>query len=205
MLQTFFTILVFWLLGACSQIHVGEIQPNDLEISEIEPDRQTALMKQNILHLAQVYDLGPFLYTKKINITSDKNSQSHPVLTLSSRFAENPNKALSLWLHGEFHWWATQNPDKMRAAIKDLEKVWPQVPLEGISRLKVSTYSHLIICWLEHEALNFYLGSSSARSVLEGFIKKDKLYPWANSQVLNNGHVIRNIVQRHALLPPPLK
>lgn len=199
------TLLVSLLLSGCASQPNQEELPLGLEVSEVRGNRRTAVMKQNVLHLAQVYDLTPFLYSKKIEITSEAQSKAFPVITLNARFSEKPNKILSQWLHEEMHWWVRQHPEQMKAAIRELNKVWPKVPPEGRVKSATATYSHLIICWLEQEALTFYLGKTNARNILREFIKKDRIYPWSNSQVLNQGHVIKKVVHRHKLLPPPLK
>jgi hypothetical protein len=176
----------------------------DLEISEINPNKKTAITKQNLLHLAQVYHLEPLFFSKKIQIVPNARPSSHPVITLDTKYFERPNKLLAQWLHEEFHWWATLNPEKIKAAILDLKRIYPELPKEKQTKDILSSYSHLIICYLEHAALVHYLGDTQARTIITDFMRKDRLWPWTYFQVLNKNHALKQIVEKHGLVPPPL-
>lgn len=177
--------------------------PSGLVVTETNPNKWTALTKQNLLHLAQVYDLSPFLYTKTIKIESRVIPHSHPVLTLNSRNAEAPKKLLSVFLHEQLHWWLTNNKVQTDLAIKDLKKIYPKAPVTK-SMGPNSTYLHLIVCYLELKAVSFYLGKKDGREVISSIMNKDKIYPWIYNQVLNKDLAIQKIVKKHKLLPPPL-
>lgn len=195
-------LITSFLLGGCaSKVQVPT--PMGLEIVEIIPNKWTAITKQNMLHLAQVYDLRPFLFTKKIHIQSQVIPHSHPVLTINTRNAENPKKILSVWLHEEMHWWALQNKKNFSLAIRDLKKIYPQAPVTKSSGAN-STFLHLIICHLELKALGFYLGEDKAREVITDIMKKDKIYPWIYFQVLSKDDAIKSLVRKYKLIPPPL-
>ncbi len=174
-----------------------------IEITEINPNRLTALTKQNLFHLAKVYDLKPFLFTKKIYIQSYVVPHSHPTLTLNTRYAEKPHQLLATWLHEEFHWWVGMNRANYDKSVIDLKKLYPKIPGEANVSQR-STYLHLIICYLEHSALVHYLGEKAAMEIFQDLITKDKLYPWVYTQVLRNKKNLGSIVMKHKLLPPPL-
>lgn len=195
-------LISYVLLWGCAT-KGPEQAPLDLEIVEITPNKWTAITKQNMLHLAQVYDLKPFLFTKKINIQSQVIPHSHPVLTINTRNAENPKKILSVWLHEELHWWSVQKSKSFSLAIKELEKIYPQAPVTKSFGLN-STFLHLVICHLELKALGFYLGDKEARDVITDIMKSDKIYPWIYYQVLYKDHAIKRLVKKYKLLPPPL-
>lgn len=173
-----------------------------IEITEINPNRLTALTKQNLFHLAKVYDLKPFLYTKKIHVQSYVVPHSHPTLTLNTRNAEKPHRQLATWLHEEFHWWAEMKPQEIKKSIQDFKKLYPKLPAGGAHN-DHSTYLHLTICYLEYRALVYFLGQRHALKVLADIVKNDKIYPWIYDQVLTNPE-IGKIVRKHKLLPPPL-
>lgn len=200
----------YWpLILVCTVLFWGcatkepESAPLGLEIVEITPNKWTAITKQNMLHLAQVYDLRPFLFTKKIHLQSQVIPHSHPVLTINTRNAENPKKILSVWLHEELHWWALQNSKNVNLAIKELKKIYPQAPATKSSGDN-STFLHLIICHLELKALSFYLGDKEAREVITDIMKKDKIYPWIYYQILYKDHAIKRLVRKYKLIPAPL-
>lgn len=190
------------LLFSCAS-QVPEKHPSGLEVVEINPSKWTALTKQNLLHLAQVYDLSPFFFTRRVQIQSQVIPHSHPVLTLNTRHAQNPNKILSVFLHEELHWWLLHKREAAKAVIKSLKSAFPQAPQTSSSG-KDSTHVHLLVCYLELRALASYLGDAEARSVLRSIMEEDKIYPWVYLQVLTRGEEIRKLVEGHGLLPPPL-
>lgn len=196
-------ILIFsFLLWGCAT-KTQESAPLGLEIVEITPNKWTAITKQNMLHLAQVYDLRPFLFTKKIHLQSQVIPHSHPVLTINTRNAENPKKLLSVWLHEELHWWAVQNAKNVNLAIRELKKIYPNAPVTKSSGAN-STFLHLIVCHLELKALGFYVGDKESREIITDVMKKDKIYPWIYYQILYKDHAIKRIVRKYKLIPPPL-
>lgn len=200
-LTVYFIILLTLLSGCASKEPL--VHPSGVEITEIKPNKWTAITKQNLYQLAQVYDLSPFLYTKKIHVESQVVPHSHPVLTLNTRNAEKPRKLLSVWLHEEFHWWMERNKKSTDLAIRELKKIYPKAPATKSSGPD-STYIHLMVCFLEMKALSFYLGKKESVSVITEIMKKDKLYPWVYYQVLHRDYAIKKIMLKHKLIPPLL-
>lgn len=198
----YLTILVMLILWGCAS-KVEEQHPSGLNIIEIKPNKWTAIMKQNMLQLAQVYDLRPFLFTKKIHIQSRVIPHSHPVLTLNTRHAENPKKILSVWMHEELHWWMERKPKETSLAIKELKKIYPEAP-RGQGATADSTFLHLLVCYLEMRALALYVGEKESKNIIEEIMKKDKLYPWVYYQVLYKNYAIKRILKKQKLVPPPL-
>lgn len=195
-MKRFLLILFTLSLFSCSTETPKRVYEDVIEITEINPNRLTALTKQNLFHLAKVYDLKPFLYTKKIQVQSYVIPHSHPVLTLNTRNAEKPNQLLSTWLHEEFHWWTTANKNEVDRAIAELKKTYPKI--------NHSSYLHLIVCYLEHKALVHYLGKQEAHEVINGLVEVDKIYPWIYGQVLQKNKSIGDVLKKHKLIPPPL-
>ncbi len=199
-----FLLIIFTLsLAGCSTEQPKRVYEEVIEITEVNPNRLTALTKQNLFHLAKVYDLKPFLYTKKILVQSYVIPHSHPTLTINTRYADRPQRLLATWLHEEFHWWAVQNKAGIDKAIVALKALFPKLPESGVAHNNHSTYLHLVICHLEYRALIHFLGKKEAKEVMEETIKKDKLYPWIYTQVLINPE-IGKIGKKYKLLPPPL-
>lgn len=203
-MKYFSLILLNALICGCSSTPPARIYEEPLEITEVDPNKFTALAKQNLFHLAKVYDLGPFLYTKKIHIQSHVTPHSHPVLTLNTRHAENPHHLLSTWMHEEFHWWLSLHPKETRQVTAEFERLYPKLP-ENENRHKRSTYLHLAICYLEYRALVRFVGTKEAREIIQEILAKDKIYPWVYSQVLSDEEDIRKIILKHRLMPAPLE
>lgn len=198
----FFCVTVFFLTGCASQNDSTE-HPSGVTVHEVNPDKWTHITKQNLLHLTQVYDLQPLLFTKTINIETKAVSRSHPVLTINTRHAEHPNRILAQFLHEELHWWTEIKAREVDLAIKDLVKIYPKVPHAKNERPYV-TYLHLIICYIEYKAVSHYLGSKEATNIITYTMKKEKLHPWVYSQILYKDFAIKGVVEKHNLLPPPL-
>lgn len=190
------------ILAGCAS-KVEDEHPSGLNIAEVKPNKWTYLMKQNMLHLAQVYDLSPFLYTKKINVESKVIPHSHPVLTLNTRHAENPKKILAMWMHEELHWWMDKNSKATAAAVKELKKIYPDAP-KGMGATADSTFLHLLVCYLEMRTLALYVGEKESKVIIEDIMRKDKIYPWVYYQVLYKNFAIKKILKKHKLVPVPL-
>lgn len=183
------------LLFACASPEVEE-HPSGLKVTEIKPNRDSHIMKQNLLQLSQVYDLSPFLFTKKIQIKTDAIPQSHPVLTLNIRYTNYPDKILATFLHEQFHWWALMKKVDLKKAEKDLKKMYPK-QTEGV-------YAHFLICYLEYKAMKHYLGPAKAKPIFFDFIQKDKIRPWIYGQVIAREAVLGKIFKKYKLIPAPL-
>ncbi len=189
-------ILFLLFLSGCAVAPVKEIHPSGLNITEIKPNHDSHIMKQNVLHLAQVFDLSPFLYTKNIHIKTDAIPQSHPVLTLNNRYTNYPHKILSVLLHEEFHWWAIIRKQQLALAVKELKTLFPHQ--------HASVYTHFLICHLEYEAVKFYVGEKVATSIIKDFIQKDKIRPWIYSQILVKNQMFSKLFLRYKLIPKRL-
>ncbi len=184
---------------SCSSKRLDQVPA--IVITEVNPNKWTYLTKQNMLQLAQVYDLSPFLYTNKILVQSNVISTAFPVMTLNTKYSEEPKNILSMWLREEFHWWIRQNKVNADLAVKELKKIYPKVP---IPRGSHSIHLHIIACYLEFKALEHYLGPKEARNVTQQIMKKDKLYSWVYYQILYKNFAIEKIIEKYQLLPPSL-
>lgn len=175
---------------------------NELEIEEINPNELTRLTKEYLLHFNQKHNLEPFLYTKKIHINSDGSSQSHPVLTLSTKSAHYPERVLSIFLHEQFHWWVSEvSDDNFKSAMRDLKSIYPELPESGMAASIFSTYLHLIICWLEFKATTKLIGENEAKKVILSYIHEAQIYAWIYEQVLDNQNGIEKILRKWNLIP----
>jgi hypothetical protein len=189
------TLLLLGFLSACTTTPSTPAVPKEvITISEINPNKWTALTVQNLEQLIQVYDLSPILFTRKIQIEAKIKSHSHPILTLNTRFAEAPNKLLSAFAHEQLAWWVDFKKDEVAKAIQDLKGIVPA--LEGDS-----TYVDIIICFLEYESMIHILGKKEANKVLKDFIQKDNVYPWVNTQVYLKYKTIEATIRRYKLSP----
>lgn len=162
-------------------------------VTEVNPDRGTALTKQNLFQLLQVYDLQPFLFTKSVHIQTGVVPKYKPVLTLNTQHSVYPSKLLAIFLHEEFHWWIQKNPRDTKKTIDSLKLVIPN--------LTPDVSAHLIVCYLEYRALVKFLGQKEATRIVRSFTKKDTVTPWMYEQMITTQSHIKNAVEKNRLLP----
>lgn len=103
------------------------------------------------------HDLRPWGFTHEVVITSEGIPHSHPVLTLTteSEYFEDDLRQLSTFVHEQLHWFAADNEAAVERAIEHLRRRYPEVPVRGGEggRSEYSTYLHLIVNWLELDAM----------------------------------------------------
>jgi hypothetical protein len=199
------TLLIALLISSCSTKPTtvpaaGAVQP-EIRITEINPNKWTALTRQNLEHLIQIYNLAPLFFTYEIHIQSQVIPQSHPILILNTRYAENPHKLMSLLIHEQLHWWAATHKEKFDKAIVDLKILFPTLPKEGIAKDEHSTYLHLAICFLEYESMIHFVKKRKANKILKDYIQNEKIYPWIYSQVYLKYKLIEEIIKKYDLSP----
>lgn len=174
--------------------------PKQLEFYEVAPDKTTALLKQNLYHAIQIYDLTRFMWTYRVKIQDDVANHSHPILTLNTKYARTPNKLMASFLHQQFHWWANNHPKQIRSAIVDFEKVYKKNPGKNAEDRK-HYYLHLIVSYLEFRTMGKLIGYHQTYRVQQEMLKVEDHYGWAYSKIYRNPTQIRNILRKHNLIP----
>lgn len=163
------------------------------------------LMEQQTLvlfkSLRTSHDLGKWEFTDKVHIDKTAIPHSHPILTLHTRHGHNSQKdlLLSTYLHEQIHWFTDEHIENTNTAIAMLKHAFPDVPVgypEG-ARDEHSTYLHLIVCYLEQEALREYLSETRVRAVLK-FWQNDH-YKWVYKQVELHQSLLAKIITESAL------
>lgn len=194
-------ILITLLLFSCSS-DPDRIGETDIYIKEITTDKNSAVMKQNLLHLYKIYDLTPFLFNKRLEIGNHLKETSAPVIRMSTKYANRPNKLLSRWLHHEFLFYVGTNPPGLDQSLKELKKIFPQAP-------KLREHSHpyhlLVATFLEYEALTFCVGRKEAKRLVADSLKREKRFPWTYSQVLTRQATLKKILAPKPFYPPILR
>lgn len=198
------TLLIIFFLSACSTKPVAQSSEGarpEILITEINPNKWTAITRQNLEQLLQIYDLAPLFFTHEINIQSQVIPVSHPVLTLNTRYAEDPHKLMSLLIHEQLHWWADKNKDNFAKAVAELKILFPVLPKEGVAKDEHSTYLHLAICFLEYDSMIRLVNKNRANKILKDYIQKEKIYPWIYTQVYLKYNFIKEIIKKYDLEP----
>lgn len=193
----------FAILLIC-QMTWAQTESPRLEIALKHNDDRERRTKQQLRRFLATYDLSRWLFTTKVVIDSDPNviPHSHPVLTLNTRHLKDDDLLLSTFVHEQLHWFFTQKSKETEEAVKELKTSFPKVPVgfpEG-ARNEESTYLHILVCYLEHQANKELLGELKARQVIE-FWKLDH-YTWIYKTVSEQERTIGAILRKHNLFPP---
>ena len=150
--------------------------------------------------LIRKYNLKKFYFTDVVTIDETADyPHSHPVLTLNIRHSGKENILLSTFIHEQIHWFAVQYFPRMKAAVQELKILYPTVPVgyPTGARDEFSTYLHIIINWLELNALSVLLEKSEYEEVVN-FLQTDH-YRWIYHIVVSDHDVIKKILDKHEI------
>ena len=194
------TLILLLLINSCATkptvpVEVGPM----IRMTEVGPNKWTALTRQNLEQLLQVYDLRPYLLTLDIQIQSQAYPQTQPILTLNTRFAEQPNKLLAVFIHEQLHWWATKKSGEINKAIGEIKSLLPTVPEKELGTDENLAYLETIICFFEYKTMIQLLNKKEANKVLRDFIHTDKVNPWINTQVYLKFKAIEAVLKKHKI------
>lgn len=153
-------------------------------IELVEETPATAQAKALLEAQLQQYDLRPYLFTQRVRIAPAGSPRSHPVLTLTPRLVAQPDRFLSVFLHEQMHWFLAGIEARTEAAIAALRARYPDPPHDPdlVARDAHSTYLHLVVNWLELQALTRVIGRKRAHATLAGA----DVYRWIYQTVLQD-------------------
>jgi hypothetical protein len=172
--------------------------PVAIELAHQSPREQLA--KQTLEQLLASYDLKKYTFTRKVVIEQGATNHAFPTLTLNAGFAASPDQLLSTFIHEQLHWHLRNRDAQQRAAVAELRKLYPRVPvgLPVAAETEYSTYGHLVNCYLEIVADRELLGAERTDAVIRG----KPWYTWIYKTVLTDEKQIAGIVDRHQLRVP---
>jgi hypothetical protein len=179
--------------------------PVEIELKQGSPEE--ARSRDQLLRLLKEYDLGRWIFTRKILIDGSPQliPHSHPVLTLSTRHLKDDDLLLATFVHEQLHWYLEENGERAKPALQELRKLYPDAPagppLGG--KDQESTYNHLIVCYWEIRAAKELLGELRAFQVAQ-FWAQDH-YMWIYRKVLEEGYKIGPLIHKHGLVPDAQK
>lgn len=190
------------LLGALTAptVHAAEA-PIVVSISTAhrsDAEKRTAAQLERLL---KTYDASAWAFTRTVVIDETDIPHSHPVLTLHARHLLDDELLLSTYLHEQLHWFLSEHPKEMQAAVADLRRLYPRIPVgfpQGSSD-EAGNYEHLIVTYLEYQADRSLLGALKAQQVMQ-FWSTDH-YTWLYRNLLKDDSKIRTIVKKHKLIP----
>jgi hypothetical protein len=159
-----------------------------------EREQRTKIRLQDLL---TKYDLKKYTFTNRVVIEDGAINHAFPVLTLNVRFANVPDDLLSSYIHEQLHWHLRDLESQQRSAVAELRRWYPKVPVglpEG-AESEISTYGHLVDCYLEIVADRDFLGPERTKVV----ITNKPWYTWIYSTVMRDEERIATIVNRYQL------
>jgi len=162
-------------------------------------EQQTAAQLDRLL---RSHDVSRWAFTRTVVINEDDIPHSHPILTLHARHLDEDNLLLSTYVHEQLHWFLSAREKQMNAAAAALRAIYPRIPVgfpEG-SGDEDGNYEHLVVAYLEHQAIRSLLGESKAQQVIQ-FWTKDH-YTWIYKTVLREPEKVAAVIKAHGLLPP---
>ena len=197
--------IIAWLLTMIFLSSTGIAQSNSLklEVTLKHMDDRERQTEQQLRRLISSYDLSKWVFTRIIAIESGYNviPHSHPVLTLSTRHLKDDELLLSTFVHEQLHWYLGYKSKETEAAYKELTAMFPKVPVgfpEGGNN-EESTYKHILVCYLEYQAVKELLGELRAKQIME-FWSTDH-YTWIYKTVVEREREIGSLLRKHKLLP----
>jgi hypothetical protein len=166
-----------------------------IEISLKNNSKSEAQTKERLQRLLRQYDLSKWIFTRKILIEDGVIPHSHPVLTLNVK--EDGDVLLATFVHEQTHWFLSANFERTEQAKAELKAIYPNVPVgpPNGARSTESTYLHLIVNYLEYEAMRELIGDVRAKEVFE----RKGYYKWIYKTVLTDSSKIRVVAERNKL------
>jgi hypothetical protein len=198
-------LLAGLLLIALSQLTVAQTSKSTLEITLKRNDQREQKTREQLIRLVETYDLSRWFFTRKVIIDGafDVIPHSHPVLTLHTRHLKDDELLLATFVHEQFHWYVNDKAAETEAVYKELKSMFPNAPVgfpQGGNN-EEWTYKHIIVCYLEYQAVKDLLGELRAKQVME-FWTTDH-YTWIYKTVLDQNRQIGSLMRKHKLVPVP--
>ena len=165
-------------------------------------ERNAIALRERLIALRTKYALGPYEYCKEVSIAPGVLPYSHPVIRLNTALITE-TALLACYIHEQMHWYVTwyshKHTDQWRAVWAALEQRYPDPPIgrgEGADTL-ASTHLHLIVNWLEIEALSRLIGAEAARA----HVVQLHYYRWIYASVIRDWEALRGLYACHQLVP----
>lgn len=155
-----------------------------------------------IKSLNKAHDLTKWQFSNVIHINKKTIPHSHPVLTLHTRHnkPQEIDLLLSTYLHENIHWYLDAHHTKLADILAVLKKRFPNVAVgypEG-ARDEYSTYLHMVVCFLELDAIRQLLSEARYNKVIN-FWQKDH-YTWIYKLIDEHDNEIAMLIKQHKLL-----
>ncbi len=200
------TSLALWttvLLGTVSAVEKAPARPA-IEIALAHGSDAEGKTRTELQALLAKHPLGPWLYTRRVVIDERAIPHSDPVLTLHTRHLGDDLLLLSTFLHEQMHWFVSQHPKELDAAVTELRRTYATLPVgfpDGANDEQAS-YEHLVVINLEWKTLARVVGAADAMKAMR-FWEGDH-YRALYRIVGKDEARITALMRRHQLIPTGL-
>ncbi len=167
-----FTTCMSAVLAVLALSCVPATAAESLRASAAHNDAGELALKARLEQVVAKYKLEKWLYTGEIRIDKDVwPPHSHPVLTLGVReqLLSDDVYLVGSLLHEEFHWNMVLNGKFMpEVSAAQVKAKFPGLDLDHPkgSGGDVSTYGHVLVCYMEYKALAKVFGEDAARKAI---------------------------------------
>jgi hypothetical protein len=178
--------------------------PDDFDISLdfTTVQRNAEQVRAMLLDARARLDLARFEYCKQVRIAPTEIPYSHPSITLNT-WVHDDLGLLSVYLHEQMHWYVTwyshAHAPQWRQLLERLRARYPAVPAAeaGGANDEFSTYLHLLVNWLEVEAVSQFID----RSRVESHVRALHFYRWIYQTVIDDWQPLGALYREQGLLP----
>jgi hypothetical protein len=179
-------------------------QPDDLQVTLdfTAVQRNAECVCAMRLDARARFDLARFEYSKQVRIAPTETPYSHPSITLNI-WVRDDLGLLSMYLHEQMHWYVTWyshvRAPQWRQLFEQLRERYPSVPAveAGGGNDEFSTYLHLLVNWLEIEAVSQFIDRDSVQS----HVRALHFYRWIYQTVIDDWEALGALYQEQGLLP----
>jgi hypothetical protein len=179
-------------------------QPDDLQItldfSTVQ--RNAERVRAMLLDARARFGLARFEYCKQVRIAPTEIPYSHPQITLNT-WVRDDLGLLSMVLHEQMHWYVTwyshAHAPQWRQLFERLRERYPSVPVAdaGGGNDEFSTYLHLLVNWLEIEAVSQFI----ERDRMLSHVRALHFYRWIYQTVIDDWETLGALYREQGLLP----
>ena len=179
-------------------------QPDDLQIALdfTAVQRNAERVRAMLLDARVRFDLARFEYSKQVRIAPTEIPYSHPSITLST-WVRDDLGLLSMYLHEQMHWYVTWyshvRAPQWRKLLDQVRERYPSVPTveAGGGNDEFSTYLHLLVNWLEIEAVSQFIDRDGVLSHARAL----PFYRWIYQTVIDDWEALGALYREQGLLP----
>jgi hypothetical protein len=175
---------------------------SDISLDFTAVQRHAERVRAMLLDARARFDLARFEYCKQVRIAPTEIPYSHPRITLNT-WVRDDLGLLSMYLHEQMHWYVTWYSHacapQWQKLFERLRERYPSVPAAetGGGNDEFSTYLHLLVNWLEIEAVSQFIDRDRAIS----HVRALHFYRWIYQTVTDDWEALGALYREQGLLP----